>query len=430
MKRPSRPPLIVTLFLVLSLALPSVLPAADVLRAGPYLLFATRQEGSATVIDATAMTVRWQTNGPLPDGACTIEWGATEAYGRSRPVTCPDNRCVHTIQGLTPGQMAFYRVKCLEAQYTGSFRAPPAPGATSLTFFAYGDSRGDEVNAIASGQRHVLARLKQEIERDPGKPYTLCVHSGDFVHHGQKPQEWDTDASGLHNEFFVRKQPNMWFLANIPIAGTLGNHEGYAEFRVTDYANFGQVFRGYWPYGFYPADPQAFYYSFDYGPAHFAVIDVNDRVGGNAETGLNTTVAGLSPGTRQFDWLAADLDSSKPWKIVIMHNPVYTASPPRERFKANPQLARNLHDLFKQKGVRVVIQGHNHYYARRVMDGITYLTLGGGGAPMYNPIAVGPHEKAVKILHFARFDISGKTLTLQVIDDSGNTVETRAIHLQ
>jgi hypothetical protein len=143
MKRPSRPPLIVTLFLVLSLALPSVLPAADVLRAGPYLLFATRQEGSATVIDATAMTVRWQTNGPLPDGACTIEWGATEAYGRSRPVTCPDNRCVHTIQGLTPGQMAFYRVKCLEAQYTGSFRAPPAPGATSLTFFAYGDSRGD-----------------------------------------------------------------------------------------------------------------------------------------------------------------------------------------------------------------------------------------------------------------------------------------------
>lgn len=89
-----------------------------------------------------------------------------------------------------------------------------------------------------------------------------------------------------------------------------------------------------------------------------------------------------------------------------------------------------MHDLFKQKGVSVVIQGHNHYYARRLTEGITYLTLGGGGAPMYDPIAVGLHEKAVKVLHFARFDISGKTLTLQVIDDSGNTVDTRAITLR
>lgn len=398
----------------------------DPLVKGPYLMLAAKPAISPKVVDNTAMTIRWEGDGNALSGlSCNLEWGGTEAYGNSAAVAEERPKWFSfTIRGLVPGALTFYRLTCKTEQYTGAFRAPPADAAPAFTFFAYGDTRGD--GKETSRQRLVLGAMKANIESDAAKPYTLCLHTGDFVQRGQVREEWDKDVS-KHSEFFIRKNPNMWFLSHLPVAGVLGNHEGYISGGMTDYADFGQNFKNYWPYPFYPDNRDAFYYSFDYGQAHFAVIDANDRVGLNSESGLNVTVAGLKTGTAQYDWLAGDLGSTKPWRIVAIHNPLYAATDGRDRFKkpsplvTNP-LVTNLHNLFKAKGVKLVLQGHNHYYSRNVVEGITYLTLGGGGAPLTHPGAAGQ-----EIWHFGRFDIAGKTLTYTIINNSGTTIDSGTV---
>ena len=398
----------------------------DSLSKGPYLMLAAKPGVSAMVTDNTAMTIRWESDGNALSGiACRLEWGETAAYGSSTMVKEERPRWFsHTLRGLTPGATTHYRLTCKTDQYTGAFRLPPADAAAAVTFYAYGDTRGD--NDVPSRQKYVLKQMQRDIEGDAARPYTLCLHTGDFVQRGQVKEEWDRDDAGNDSQFFIRENPSMWFLAHLPVAGVLGNHEGYKK-RGTDVADFGQNFRNYWPYPFYPADRNAFYYSFDYGPVHFTVIDGNDRVdscrrtsNSCQETGLNATVAGLKPGTTQYDWLAADLDANKPWKVVAIHNPLYAATAARDRFRDAPDLVAHLHGLFKEKGVKLVLQGHNHYYSRRVADGITYLTLGGGGAPLSGDTS----DSSKRIFHFGRFDVEGKNLIYRIIDSSGNVADT------
>ena len=49
-----------------------------------------------------------------------------------------------------------------------------------------------------------------------------------------------------------------------------------------------------------------------------------------------------------------------------------------------------LHAFLKAQGVKVVLQGHNHYYAHCEYDGVHYLTLGSGGCNLTDPATVAP----------------------------------------
>jgi hypothetical protein len=108
----------------------------------------------------------------------------------------------------------------------------------------------------------------------------------------------------------------------------------------------------------------------------------------------------------------------------MFHNPMYSAAPLRDRFLEKPELREGLHRLFKEKGVRLVLQGHHHFYSRCERDGITYLTLGGGGARLGNVDLGRPFVKeAKKVHHFTRFDVAGDSITTTVIEIDGNFVE-------
>lgn len=54
-------------------------------------------------------------------------------------------------------------------------------------------------------------------------------------------------------------------------------------------------------------------------------------------------------------------NTKQPWKIVAMHNPLYTSpsNHPEEK-----ELATRLQPLFDKYGVDLVIYGHNHNYER------------------------------------------------------------------
>jgi hypothetical protein len=211
--------------------------------------------------------------------------------------------------------------------------------------------------------------------------------------------------------------------ANLPLMGVLGNHEGYdayvAKKTVLNYENMGELFRKYYPYQ-YPNNNR-FYYSFDYGPVHFVVIDTWSYLGASSEQQSIDNV--------QANWLKRDLEASrKPWKIAMLHTPIWQC------LQGLPAMQAQLTPILKDGGVQLVLQGHQHYYSHAETEapyaGMTWLVLGGGGAPIIAEKEC--VQEANKIwspfaafkFHFARFDVSGSTMAVTVIDNDGAIIET------
>ena len=248
----------------------------------------------------------------------------------------------------------------------------------------------------------------KDLTKDPDKYQTFCLHAGDYVIYGLDETNWDI-------EYF---NPGMrLFFSLLPTIGAIGDHEGMhpGSFDI-DYEHAGDLFRKYWSNPLISDSPH-FYYSFDYGPVHIVVLD--------------QYTTDYNKGSTQYNWLEQDLaNTTKRWKIVMFHQPAWSAYgyPDLETHtfphENNETVQKDLTPLFEMYGVKVVIQGHNHYYARCEVNDIQYLTLGGGGALTYQPRT--DHANVVKAFaehHFSRFDISGDSMTVSVINIKGDITD-------
>eukprot|EP00038_Savillea_parva_P010684 m.191993 g.191993 ORF g.191993 m.191993 type:complete len:702 (-) comp18535_c0_seq1:91-2196(-) len=128
-----------------------------------------------------------------------------------------------------------------------------------------------------------------------------------------------------------------------------------------------------------PSFPLPYWYSFDAGPVHFAMV--------------NTEVGSLWNGT-QMDWLAADLHSVNrshtPWVVVMGH---------RNEFDGRRDV---FEELMYNAQVDVTVAGHVHYARRSCplymgicrtpnitggYDGIVHVVAGNGGQALNNASA-------------------------------------------
>ena len=110
------------------------------------------------------------------------------------------------------------------------------------------------------------------------------------------------------------------------------------------------------------------YWSFDYGPAHFVMLD---------------QYVDYAVGSPQYTWLVNDLAAStKIWKFIVMHEQGWSTGGGHENNTTVQTIIQPLAELY---GVSIVFGGHNRYYARAVVNGVQHLTVGGGGAPLYTP---------------------------------------------
>ncbi len=257
-------------------------PENSQLRKTPYLIYPGNNN---------SMTVVWQTNKTCMRSM--IEWGSTpnceegEAEVLENGRGQEDHQFSYAIHNLIPGKRTFYKVMVEDQSFTGSFLTAPDESATSLSFYAYGDTRShpDIHNALVS-------KLLSDLGSSPDTRQTFCLHTGDFVTYGLDEIYWD-------KEFFnIIFSDTLRFLSGLPILGCVGNHELYST--TSEQEKGGKLFRKYWPNPLLP-DPEHFYYSFDYGPVHIAVLD--------------TATAEYKEGSAQWNWLQQDLaNSKKPWK--------------------------------------------------------------------------------------------------------------------
>ena len=113
------------------------------------------------------------------------------------------------------------------------------------------------------------------------------------------------------------------------------------------------------------------------------------------------------------------------WKFVVFHAPGYSAGGGHLN---NTYVQNTIQPLCAQYGVSIVFNGHNHYYSRAVVNGVTHLTIGGGGGGQHTPQTGYPGVVFTAMIHpFGQFTIVGNTLTAKIVDNLGNTVETFTI---
>jgi predicted phosphodiesterase len=102
------------------------------------------------------------------------------------------------------------------------------------------------------------------------------------------------------------------------------------------------------------------HYGFDYGHAHFTVLD-------------NSRSDDLSAGELAF--LETDLQAhaGQPLKMIVSHRPSWLV----DVALGNPKFA--LHQLARRYGVQYVIAGHLHQMLDLELDGVTYVSMASSG---------------------------------------------------
>jgi len=222
-------------------------------------------------------------------------------------------------------------------------------GPADFTFAVCGDNRRGE-----RAYREVLALVQQD-----GSAF--LINTGDLVNSGRKRQ-------------FVRFAELMRDFS-LPFYPVPGNHDN-ADGLLTAYLR-------------YSGAPAA-NYSFDYGLAHFALVD--------------SSLGDLAPKT--MAWLSQDLEATRqPLKFVVLHHPPFDpAGTGHIMHRGNVQFMQ----LMAAQEVDWVLAGHIHSFDEQIRDGVHYVITGGAGAPLYEA------SQRPAFYHYVRITVRGEEAHLEV----------------
>ena len=261
----------------------------------------------------------------------------------------------------------------------GPSKAPPPIPPTSIRWLATADT--------GSGDSRQRAVAGQMVKVHQSRPVDLVLMAGDNIYP-------DGNLDRVEATFL---RPYRALLdAKVPFHAVLGNH----DIRTAN----GDPQVAYPPFGM-----KGRWYALRRGPVEFFLLDTN----------MNARWQ------HQLPWLRRTLAASTaPWKVVVGHHPIYSSG----FYGDDPAAIARLTPLFRQYGVQLYINGHEHHYERsRVIEGTTYLVVGGGGASLR---AVVPDEHSAKALSRYSFaEITATPTTLEVIGwgDRGDRIDAAVL---
>jgi len=381
------------------------------------------------------------------------------------------------ISGLEPGNVFNYRVlqngKIVFTSTGNAIKNAQQP----YRFVAMGDIGAETPDQKALATRAYLAR-----------PDFLVV-PGDIVYENGLISEYRTKFWPVYNADKT-DSAGAPLMRSIPFIAAVGNHD--ASSRDLDKNPGALAYYMYWdqplngPTGEEggpllpvlkgsPANKNAFLlaagdayprmnnFSFNYGNAHWTVLD--------ADPYTDWTSKALT------DWVAKDLDDSKNavWHFVMFHHPGFNSS--REHFEQ--QQMRTLSPIFEKGKVDIVFNGHVHNYQRSLPmrfvpdnngiilwggkdgktnrgkivngqwkldktfdgktntspNGIIYIITGAGGQELYNPEQENDPDSwqkftaaFVSTVHSLTIaDVNGKTITLRQLNTEGKELDAFTI---
>jgi hypothetical protein len=313
-------------------------------------------------VSQTGVTVMWETAGEFGGH---VEYGETIYGNHHRAEFSPAALQQVRIEGLKPGTSYMYRVvlKGVESPWY-SFKTAPA-NASGVRFAV----RADSQSGPPSNERVVMqmARFRPDI----------VVSVGDVVGSGSNLNEWVD----------YHLWPLRHLSANVPTYVAIGNHE-YGGYGDTDPPVCP-------PFERYLDHPTAgsgneYWYSFDYGPARFIMLDPNKVDGPKGQR--------IPPGSAQYEWFAKELaDAAKKakWIFVFLHQPPYSECWGGGYYDGEAHLREEIVPLIEKYKVDIVFSGHTHDYERGLPhppydpatgkgNEATYIITGGGGGTLDN----------------------------------------------
>ncbi|MCS6776754.1 MAG: metallophosphoesterase family protein [Chloroherpetonaceae bacterium] len=209
---------------------------------------------------------------------------------------------------------------------------------------------GDAQNSIKSLWSRVIRRACTAVP-----DARFIIHAGDLVNRANRDAEW--------GEWF---QGGGWANAMIPSIAVPGNHE-YENRRISRHwqTQFAQPKNGV------PGLEESSFY-LDYQGVRIIGLNSNEKQ------------------VEQKAWLETVLQNNpNRWTIVTFHHPIFSSA----RGRDNAELRRLWKPLFDAYRVDLVLQGHDHTYARSHLNGGatslespngTVYIVSVGGPKMYN----------------------------------------------
>ncbi|MBR1730194.1 MAG: metallophosphoesterase family protein [Selenomonadaceae bacterium] len=176
------------------------------------------------------------------------------------------------------------------------------------------------------------------------------VNMGDLVDNGEDSSQWRRWFSATED-----------FISKIPFVPLVGNHEYYNRQWQVRPAN------AYFNYFDVPNNNSAkfnrHYYSFDFGNAHFVVLDNQ-----NSELDTINLEDGEEIISEQKNFLKQDMTATnKKWKIVLAHKDVlqYRINGRPERQEGFSDFGLEFMPLFDELKIDLVLTAHLHTYRDR-----------------------------------------------------------------
>ena len=233
------------------------------------------------------------------------------------------------VGGLEPGTTYVYRVgDGAENDETWSewfqVEMPSEEGNQPFSFIYFGDAQND-VKSMWSRVIRKSYKMVPDVD--------FMLHAGDLINHSESNREW--------GEWFYA---GSYIHATVPSIMTPGNHE---------YSN-GTLSELWKPQFNLPQngpleDIKETCYALDYKTMKLVSFDAK-----NFKDHPESRKA-------QVQWLDSVLASNtKKWTTLFMHYPIYSTAKGRD----NKELREALQPLIVKYGVDLVLQGHDHTYAR------------------------------------------------------------------
>ena len=299
------------------------------------------------------------------------EWAPVTAITKRSIVVEPaGSRDIYQadLRGLLPGKVFAYRILRGDTPvFSARARAPKVAGMSSRVV-VFGDA--------GAGTPQQAQVAYQVYRNDPD----LVAIAGDIVYGGGRMSEYASRFFPYYNAKSPDPAVGAPLMRSIPFVAAIGNHDAIFHGRPFTPRTFDGF--GYFTYWSHPRNgpltmigapstpapigssvtaevlhdlvgesyPRTANYSFDYGDAHWTVLDSNPYV--------DWTDATLRR------WLDDDLRraSDKRWRFVLFHHPGVQSS---MIYNAQQQAQMRLVcDLFEKHRVAIVFSGHYHNYQR------------------------------------------------------------------
>lgn len=337
------------------------------------------------MLSPNSVVVRWQTN--IASNS-KVDFGTTLAYGISTTNTTVSTEHEVQLSGLTANTKYFYQIGTSTIVIQGSannfFKTGVSSGSSNFKVWVTGDygvpaaGHPDQISVRNAYQTYVGS-----------SPADFWIWLGDNAYPSGTATEYTDNVFNVHTEL----------LKSLPFFPSIGNH---------DYGNqsylSAQALTTNWEYfnaltlptnaelGGVASNTEK-YYSYNYGNAHFIVID---------SWGASSTIGGV-----MYNWLQSDLlANTKKFVVCYFHNPPYTKGTHDSDNSTidlpSFDIRQNLLTLMENNNVDLVLAGHSHIYERSFLirghtgvsstfDAATMVLNGTSGnvAPYYKKYATG-----------------------------------------